>query len=176
MAHELGHLVGSHHGEGLPQAERDRDDAFANAFAAELLLPRAQLASVTWDQLDAAGLAELIWLWGVSTDALARRLGAVTGSQPEIVRAWAGQPTQRLLRQHRVSASSEDEITIRMDAAARRRFPIALQEAHLRGIAAGTLGRGTLAWMLGIDPESLDVDAPTPPEVNIDDLAGALGL
>jgi IrrE N-terminal-like domain len=60
--------------------------------------------------------------------------------------------------------------------AARRRFPQSLQEAHLERIAAGAIGRATLAWMLGVDAEQLEVDAPEPPEVHPDHLAAALGL
>lgn len=176
IAHELGHLVRGHHDEGFSQAERDQHESAANAFAADLLLPRETLDGVAWGHVDAAGLADLLWRWGVSTDALARRLNAVNSHLPDVVRIWAGQPTQRLLRRHWESNSGEDEITLRMDAAAQRRFPLPLQEAHLEGIASGVLGRGTLAWMLGIDPEALEVDTPTVPEVDLNDLADALGL
>ncbi|ONH33324.1 helix-turn-helix domain-containing protein [Pseudofrankia asymbiotica] len=176
IAHELGHLALAHHDQGLPEVERDRHEAAANAFAADLLLPRALLAPVDWDSLDAAGLAEILWQWGVSIDALARRLNALNGQLPPIVREWAGQPTQRLLRRHWAVDASFDEITLRMDAAARRRFPLPLQEAHLAGIESGTLGKGTLAWMLGIDPDALEVDVPAVPEVDVDDLSAALGL
>ncbi|WP_239332191.1 ImmA/IrrE family metallo-endopeptidase [Frankia sp. CiP3] len=176
MAHELGHLVWGHHDQGFSAAERDQREAAANAFAAELLLPRESLAVIDWDRYEAAGLADLVWRWGVSTDALARRLHALNGYVPDVVREWAGQPTQRLLRRHRAPNSGKDEITLRMDAAAQRRFPLTLQEAHLKGIEAGTLGKGTLAWMLGIDPDALDVDIPAVPEVTIDDLARALDL
>ncbi|MBL7492278.1 ImmA/IrrE family metallo-endopeptidase [Frankia sp. AgB1.9] len=176
LAHELGHLVLGHHDEPITEAERDPREAAANGFAADLLLPKDTLAAVDWDQIDVAGLADLVWRWGVSTDALARRIAAVTGYLPELVRTWAAQPTQRLLRRHRPGDGCVDEITARMDAAAQRRFPRALQEEHLERIAAGALGKGTLAWMLGIDPDSLEVDTPAVPEVPIDDLARALGL
>ncbi len=72
--------------------------------------------------------------------------------------------------------SELDEITGRMDAASQRRFPLSVQEAHLELIASGAVSRATLAWMLGIDADSLDVDAPDVPEVDVDDLANsALG-
>jgi hypothetical protein len=63
-----------------------------------------------------------------------------------------------------------------MDAAAQRRFPLSLQEAHLKRVESGEIGRATLAWMLGIDATALEVDSPEIPEVNADDLASALGL
>jgi len=176
LAHELAHLALGHHDLGLAEADDDPREAAANAFAAELLLPRDALAVVDWDGLDAAGLAALVWRWGVSTDALARRLNALTGYLPDLVRAWAAQPTQRLLRRHWAIDTGIDEITARMDAAAARRFPRALQEQHLERIALGALGKGTLAWMLGIHPEALDVDVPPATEVPTDELVDALGL
>jgi hypothetical protein len=38
------------------------------------------------------------------------------------------------------------------------------------------IGRETLAWMLGIDVDELEVDSPEVPEVSANDLASALGL
>ncbi|WP_250290512.1 ImmA/IrrE family metallo-endopeptidase [Frankia sp. CiP1_Cm_nod1] len=176
MAHELGHLTQGHHDQDLSRTEWDQCEAAANAFAADLLLPRGSLAAIDWNRLDAAGLADLVWRWGVSTDALARRLNALNGQLPPVVGEWAEQPTQRLLRRHWVAESGIDEITLRMDAAAQRRFPLTLQEAHLAGIESGALGKNTLAWMLGIDPDTLDVDVPSVPETDVGDLARALGL
>ncbi|MGF7238302.1 MAG: ImmA/IrrE family metallo-endopeptidase [Frankia sp.] len=176
MARELGHLVRDHHDQTLSEGERDRHETAANAFAAGLLLPREQLAEIDWDHLDVVGLADLVWRLGVSTDALARRLNALNGHVPDVVREWGGQPTQRLLRRHWAPDSAEDEITLRMDAAAQRRFPLALQDVHLKRIESGALGKGTLAWMLGINPDALEVDMPTVPEVDVDDLVKALAL
>jgi len=38
------------------------------------------------------------------------------------------------------------------------------------------LAAATLAWMLGIAADALEVDSPDIPEVDVDDLATALGL
>lgn len=176
MAHELGHLAKRDHDQVLSKADWDSREMAANAFAAEVLLPRELLDPIDWDDTDASGLADLVWDWGVSTDALSRRLKALRGSLPTVVQTWAKQTTQRLLRRRWRSDSGRDEITLRMDAAAQRRFPVSLQEAHLKGIASGALGKGTLAWMLGIAPDALEVDSPSVPEVDVDDLAKALGL
>jgi Zn-dependent peptidase ImmA (M78 family)/transcriptional regulator with XRE-family HTH domain len=176
LAHECGHLVLNHHDDGISESEWSRREAAANAFAADLLLPREAMAEVDWGRVDLAGLADLVWRWGVSADALTRRLNALDSSVPDVLREWGGQPTQRLLRHHWVSDSSEDEITSRMEAAAQRRFPLALQEAHLKGIASGALGKATLAWVLGIDVDTLEVDSPAVREVAADEFADALGL
>ncbi|MCM3883985.1 XRE family transcriptional regulator [Frankia sp. R82] len=175
LAHELGHLVLGHHEDGASEAESNRRESAANAFAADLLLPRELLVQVEWASLDSAGLADMVWQRGVSIDALARRLNAVHGELPTLVGEWAGQKTQRLLRRHWESRTGEDEITLRMQAAARRRFPLELTEAHLAGIATGALGKETLAWMLGVDPDEVEVDMPSAPEVNVDDLVEVLG-
>jgi hypothetical protein len=121
-------------------------------------------------------LAVLVWSWGVSTDALCRRLSALLGYAPDCAARWAAHPTQRLLRQHLRIESELDEITARMDAASQRRFSLSIQEAHLELIASGMISTATLAWMLGIDADALEVDSPEIPEVDVDDLATALGL
>ncbi|HET9896729.1 MAG TPA: ImmA/IrrE family metallo-endopeptidase [Streptosporangiaceae bacterium] len=178
LGHELDHLVGGHHDEGISKAKADRHEADANAFAAELLLPAHDLHGVNWDAVSDAELARRVWEWGVSTDALCHRLKALDGQVPAAVAQWAAKPTQRLLRLH-LAADNDyriDKITERMDQAAQRRFPLHLQEAHLKRIAAGAISSATLAWMLGIDPSMLEVDSPEAPEVDADDLAVALGL
>jgi hypothetical protein len=176
IGHELGHLIRGDHADGISPAEADRREAAANTFAAELLLPVSILGKIDWDSAGNDRIAELVWSLGVSTDALCRRLRAVLGHAPERVAYWAAYATQRLLRHHLPGESELDEITLRMDAAAQRRFPLALQEAHLERVASGALGTATLAWMLGIDASALEVDTPAIPEVDADDLASALGL
>jgi hypothetical protein len=131
---------------------------------------------VEWDGIGDDELAAVVWSWGVSSDALCRRLCAVLGYTPKCVARWAAHPTQRLLRRHLPIESELDEITARMDAASQRRFPLSLQEAHLERVASGVISTATLAWMLGIDAATLEVDSPEIPEVDVDDLASALGL
>ncbi len=176
LAHELGHMAMGHHDNGISQHESDQHEAAANGFAAELLLPAADLKGVRWHSISDEDLAWLVWTWGVSTDALCNRLRALFGDVPDVVVRWAGYSTQRLLRYHLSIESELDEITGRMDAAAQRRFPRSLQEAHLERLASGAIGRATLAWMLGIDAAALEVDSPDVPEGDADELAAALGL
>jgi hypothetical protein len=176
LSTELGHLTMGHHDDDLGPGDASQHEAAANAFAAELLLPAAELKAVAWDVIGDHELAALVWEWGVSVDALCGRLCALLGYAPNNVARWAAHPTQRLLRLHLRIESELDEITGRMDAASQRRFPLSVQEAHLERIASGAVSRATLAWMLGIDADSLDVDAPELPEANVDDLATALAV
>ena len=74
VAHELGHLADdSLCDEDLSEAQ-SKHELDANAFAAELLMPEAELRSFDWKQLRLWVLAERIWEWGVSTKALEIRL------------------------------------------------------------------------------------------------------
>jgi hypothetical protein len=178
LAHELGHLVAGHLNDDRSPMVRDADEASSNAFAAELLLPADQMREMDWVDLDAAELARRVWDAGVSTEALARRLLSLAIRCPDLIVTWAEQPTQRLLRRHWESPEADgDPITKRMDDAATRRFPLSLQDAHLAMIASGALGKGTLAWMLGIEADNLEVDVPAASDdIDPDVLASALGL
>jgi hypothetical protein len=178
IAHELGHIAARHLCTDAPARQVASDEAAANAFAAELLMPRSYLAAKDWEDVGPDELANRVWDLGVSTDALVRRLRGLGIAHSERVRCLLDQSTQRLLRRYwSEPPGEEDAITRRMDDASARRFPVSLQEAHLKLIAHGALGNATLAWMLGIRPEELEVDAPPiadPP--SSDELADALGL
>lgn len=179
LAHELGHLAGGHHADNLTGAQRDRHELDANSFAAELLLPESTIRAVGWNSLTEAELADLIWQLGVSTDALKRRLDKLAITVPASIGAALSLSTQKLLRWHWSGQHDHgpDQITERIDEAATRRFPRKLQEVHTDLIAAGRLHKGTLAWMLGIDRDTLEVDEPPTPEpLSTDVLATALGL
>ncbi|RRD04623.1 ImmA/IrrE family metallo-endopeptidase [Arachnia propionica] len=160
MAHELGHLVLRHEAVIQHDGEVDGPEREANAFAAELLLPRAALESIDWNQMLAEELAAKVWQWGVSTQALRTRIAALGLPASQQVRNLLELSTQALLRRHWRSRSRADEITLRMQAASQRRFPLWLQETHLNRIAEGVVPKATLAWMLGVTEEELDVETP----------------
>lgn len=176
IAHELGHIARGHHDEvSVPE----RHEAAANGFAAELLMPEADIRAQDWESTGPERLASLVWSFGVSTTALVHRLDVLCLARSASVDDWGAQATQKLLRRHLrlPTAPDEDAITARMTEAATRRFPLALRTAHLRRIAAGEIGKGSLAWMLGVDPDALEVDSPAPaPAVDPDELGAALGL
>ncbi|WP_432946776.1 ImmA/IrrE family metallo-endopeptidase [Kribbella sp. CA-253562] len=184
LAHELAHLALRHHDV---EDEHGGQEAAANAFAAELLLPEAVLADIDWRAIGPAELAQFIWDAGVSCEALVRRLDAVRLPTSPAVRRLLDGPTQRLLRQHLGEvgepaadrgpfAQPIDPITQRMNAAAVRRFPLSLQHAHAKRIARGEITTGTLAWMLDTAEEDLVVDRPAVEHESADGLASALGL
>lgn len=141
-------------------------------------MPRQTLAEMDWFWITAEELARRVWDLGVSTKALSNRLNTLGIERSELVDWWAAYPTQRLLRRHGVELDgTEDQITVRMDQAAQRRFPVSLQERHLKRIATGELGKQTLAWMMDVDPDRLEVDVPPDPiEVDDDTLSAVLGF
>jgi Zn-dependent peptidase ImmA (M78 family)/transcriptional regulator with XRE-family HTH domain len=174
LAHELAHLSLGHHARADGESVGSDTEMAANAFAAELLLPAGTLRGIDWSTLSAAALAALVWGWGVSTDALRRRLDSLRIQVPDTVAGWAAQPTQQLLWRH--WGGSREEITRRMDDAATRRFPVALQARHLEQIEAGKLGKATLAWMLGVHEHDLELDEPAVSgDVSTDELLDTLG-
>lgn len=165
LAHELAHLVGI-----------EPEDA-ANAYAAELLLPEALVKRVDWASASQQTVADFLWETGVSTDALRHRLSAL-GLGNEHILAMLSFTTQGLLRSARSwSHMFGDQITERMGAAAARRFPLALQEAHEERVEAGLLGPGYLAWMRGVDEawiaDEYESHSGGP---SVDELAAELGL
>lgn len=160
LAHELFHL-GTGDLEMVPSHRRESE---ANAFAADLLMPAADLRDRDWRSTTAADLALLVWGLGVSTEALATRLRWLRIDAPESVFELLAQRTQGLLRRHLGFVEPGDPITARMDAASRRHFPTWLQDAHLTGIASGRIQKDTLAWILDVDASELDVDEPIQPE------------
>lgn len=180
IAHELGHLVERHTDSEVSTEAGHAHEAQANAFAAELLLPASEMQAMDWEHIDAAELARRVWELGVSTDALERRLSSLSIARSPLVTEWSTQPTQRLLRRHWTGWRGlffVDPITRRMDEAASKRIPLGLQEAHLELIAKGALGKGTLAWLLGVDADDLEVDMPVADEeIDTDELARALGI
>lgn len=162
LAHELGHLVLGHEGVMPGSARLNAAEREANAFAADLLMPAGRVRAVAWAEAPLDRVAGLVWEWGVSTEALKNRLATLGVPVGDAVADVLTLTTQALLHRHGRPDIGQ-EITARMNAAATRRFPQWLSEAHLERIAAGELGKGTLAWMLGVDAATLEVDDPAPP-------------
>lgn len=176
LAHELGHLVLGHEGVMSTQGrEVSREETAANAFAADLLLPEHELRGIDWASVRPADLAGMIWRWGISTTTLALRLEHLHITPQSETAALLTMTTQGLLRRHWVPDEPGDPITDRMTLASTRTFPTWLKEAHLDGIASGALLKGTLACMLGVDPDVLEVEEPPIRTMTDDGLMSLLG-
>lgn len=172
LAHELGHLCLGHSGIMPGSAAMESAEAAANEFAAELLLPDSALTGVDESVVESE-MADLIWTRGVSTEAMRYRLENLGRPVSASVLAMLGKRTQQALRHHWICGLG-DPITERMREASDRRFPNSWIEGHLNRIAQGTLHKHTLAWMLGVAPESLEVEEP--PHTDPVDITGLAGL
>lgn len=165
LAHELAHLVG-----------RETEDA-ANAFAAELLLLEVLVRRIAWTSVSQQTVADFLWETGDSAQALHHRLDALKLSNTS-TETLLDCSTQRLLRgAPSWSQVFGDQITERMNAAAVRRFPLALQEAHEQKVEAGQPGPGYLAWMRGVSEVWLtDEYESSDSGSSVDELATEMGL
>lgn len=180
IAHELGHFVTGRlqiAAEATPIAQAD--EVLANAFAAELLLPAAELRAIDWLELDAASLATFLWDTGVSTDAVKRRLASLQIVPGDSIRELLMLPTQRVLRRHLVSTSTHgvDAITDRMERAGTVKFPSKILSAHTAAVSDGEIGADYLAWMLRVDPRELEAEmSPSLDAPDFDAIATELGF
>lgn len=177
LAHELGHLV-LRHGD-LSQSEdlRRTAEVQANAFAAELLLPEAEIRGLDWKSVSAPELAERLWVFGVSTEALANRLSRLELQLSPATQSLLGTRTPSLLRRHWRGFGDGTPMTQRMTDASQRRFPTLLKDAHLDLISQGLVVKAGLAWMLDVDAETLEVDEPPrSPALGSAELSELLGI
>lgn len=177
LAHELGHLVFGD--QTSLERVTTNGERSANQFAADLLLPEATMRSIDWTRVQAHELAELLWQWGVSTKSVGFRLSTLRLESSALVSELLTQTTQAVIRRHYSPGSRSvfsDEMGDRMQAASTRRFPGELLEAHSRGVEAGRLHVGSLAWMLGVAEDEIE---PLREEVTVaiesDELARLLG-
>ena len=154
LAHELGHLALGHLASE-DSAQHLRHEREAMAFAAALLLPEEEVRAEDWQRMTGGRLSDLLWMWGVSTEALKTRLKFLRISPDDSVLDLLEQSTQSVLRRHWHGAgSNSDPITARMEAASARHFPTELCQLHMKAVEDGALSPATLAWMLGVEADS----------------------
>lgn len=158
IAHELGHLAyDSLCGQPLGG---DAAERAANQFAAELLMPESQIRSIDWDDIDLPTVADRVWHWGVSAQALRTRLNALGATtRGDILNALSGK-TQALLRRHWQMPPGADPITGRMMRASERRFPNSLISRLETAVTMGNAPTASLAFALGVDENDLETDVP----------------
>lgn len=173
VAHELGHFAAHTLCDESLDAAGDHEAA-ANGFAAELLMPEAQLRSFDWHQLNLEVLAEQIWEWGISTHALAVRLRSLRITPNDEIAAALALKTQSMLRRHWDRPSGPDPITQRMEHAAERRVPTELTSRLEESVLGGIAPAESLAYALGVPVTELEVELPSlaDPERDVDLLEG----
>lgn len=172
VAHELGHILHGDLSYGDSLEGISASEPWANAFAAQLLMPRSSVDTFDWQGGGARNLAELVSRLGVSTDALRRRLNTLgVAVSPELQRELEA-PTVRLLdRNLPVFAPRGNSQMYR-----KARFPERLVAAHSDALESGKVNGRVLAWILDIPFEDLRPDWGAPPPLDVDSLASELGL
>ena len=196
LAHELGHLALAHHEvTGTKGTDNDANERAANAYAAELLLPKQVMNDLDWEHGDNRLVADFVWHQGVSTTAVRNRIDSLKKPAPHELRDALTLSTIKFLRTysetwdpHEVGARS---IAERKQAASARRFPPELIAALETRVEAGDTDPRTLAWVLDVPVEDIDfpeitetmnesaVAAMTPPPIatiTTDMIAGATKL
>lgn len=158
VAHELGHLAAdSLQFRSASEARNGTSEKAANNFASELLLPAEVMASQDWQAITYQDFAKFLWVQGISTRALGYRLANFTPrlKVSPAVSKWLGMSTFDVLNHCGVDLDGDGQAAVhavaaRQVAAAQRRFPTGLIEAHLERVMAGCRPPETLAWLLGV--------------------------
>lgn len=167
LAHELGHLVLSHHlddAAAREEQEKEQEDA-ADAFAADLLLPRDVVLKMASEATSVEGLARFVWETGVSTPALRNRLAYLHQDVSPDIQEALELSTPKLLRAGAQAIgdgfAGASAISERKQEAAVRRWPADLVAALTDQVEAGNADPQLLADVLDIDVDEMDF--PDPP-------------
>ncbi|MGO4145729.1 ImmA/IrrE family metallo-endopeptidase [Paenarthrobacter sp. YAF11_1] len=176
MAHELGHIFLGHfntHGEGAEESK----EIPAFDFAAQVLLPEKTMSSFDWWTTGQSDVINFLWKHGVSTKYLSNRLRKLgLRVRKEVWDLLELSTFDVLNRPLEGKTFTSLAVAVRTQRAAERRFPDALVAAHMDAVAVGEAPKETLAWMLDVDPEGIEVHPPQTDAVDLDDLAATLGL
>lgn len=152
IAHELGHIV---HGD-LAYSDEERhvrsDEAWANAFAAELLAPETVLRRFNWRTGTEKDLADLLINMGVSVEVIRNRLNSLGIPAAGTL----AKELQRTTIQTCRHGLSEFGIYAAQARYARPRFPQRIVDAHWAAVRGGRVDGQSLAWMLDVPVEDVN--------------------
>ncbi|GAA4747516.1 XRE family transcriptional regulator [Gordonia alkaliphila] len=159
LAHELGHLALGHSAADVSEEEAQRQEAEANKFAENLLLPRELMNGVGWAAMSRSELATFLWRHGVSTKALKNRIAYLKIAVRADVLEALELSTPKLLTAY-LPADPEDPHAFarREQDSAARRFPLGLLDTLTRRVAEGRVAPEQLAWALGVPVETVEPD------------------
>ncbi|MBT2550967.1 ImmA/IrrE family metallo-endopeptidase [Arthrobacter sp. ISL-65] len=176
IAHELGHIYLGHFND-RDETASDVKEGPAFDFAAQILLPESVVRSVDWETIKRLEIVNFLWETGVSTKYLANRLRKLSVRARAEVWQLLDQSTFDVLnRPLEGKTFSPIAVGVRTQRAAERRFPEALIAAHVEAVTMGKVPKETLAWLLDVSPDEIDVHPPQSTSIDLDDLAAELGL
>lgn len=175
-AHELGHIYLGHFNSSDDGATSSKEGP-AYDFASDLLLPASIMRTVDWTTTTRVAVVNFIWDHGISTKYLQTRLQKLgLSARPEVWELLKNSTFDVLKAPLEGRKFSSVDVAARTQRAAERRFPDSLIAAHMDAVALGKAPKETLAWMLDVDPESIEVHPPQTQVLDLDDLAASLGL
>jgi Zn-dependent peptidase ImmA (M78 family)/transcriptional regulator with XRE-family HTH domain len=163
LAHELAHLALGHHSGTAEPAEQD--EAPANSFAAELLLPRDLVEREDWQRMDERRLAGFLWRTGISALALKTRLDRLRIKPAPSITAAMKETTPKLIRAHAEVAGGTEKVAVRQQGSSARVFPSAVLDALQHRVDAGRVSPEYLAWALDVPVDEIDFPAPDDEQV-----------
>ncbi|MGW4364477.1 helix-turn-helix domain-containing protein [Nocardia takedensis] len=162
LAHELAHFALGHHAGDTAPGEAD--EAPADRFAAEFLLPEEMILREDWRRMDHSAVVEFLWRTGVSTRALGIRLGALGVTVSTEVVSALKRRTLDLIRdtvgEGRTGIGGVKQLIVRQQQSAARVFPASLVDALQKRVETGAASPEHLAWVLDVPVDVIDFPEP----------------
>ena len=154
IAHEIGHLASG--SECLGDVKTvNNSERNANAFAAEMLLPKKIMRSIDWSSVSPEVIADNIWRWGVSTQMLGYRLENLRIPVPEATLVELKRSTCEYLSVNWRNSNAEQLIATRRRSSETLRFPESLIQAVRIAVAAGRAPVESLSYVLNVPVDEL---------------------
>ncbi|MGW4077942.1 helix-turn-helix domain-containing protein [Streptomyces asiaticus] len=175
LAHELGHILARDAQEMrtethlAPGRQKDHTEIRANVFAANFLMPQAEIHAEVGTESAESGLSDdafraLVVRFKVSPSALAARLHQLGLVTPDARNRLRGVTTEMC----HLLAQRADLHEKRVAAAQARRLPLAPARGLYEGYLAGDTTLRPLAAYFDMDPNALhDALEPEPPAVTV---------
>ncbi|MDO5747716.1 MAG: XRE family transcriptional regulator [Actinomycetaceae bacterium] len=169
IAHELGHIAADDFDDGEHCSKNGQERA-ANAFAAELLMPKRLLGAEDWQNMSEGELANLVWQYRVSTQALKVRLNSLKIATSSKVQASLELATFALLRKYLKKNGGSDPFSVasRYGSASERFIPTSLLEAVEAAVMKGDAPKESLAYLLDTSPDEIELFAMAEPDVEVE--------
>jgi Zn-dependent peptidase ImmA (M78 family) len=177
LGHELGHVL-VQDGEFIVDEDlvaHSDSERFANAFAAELLLPEDGVRSRTGDNPDARALCEVLDFYGTSYETLVYRLHNL-----QIVNA-AGRDKLKNLGLRGLVSQIDDQalasrLLSRLGKRPSRHAPAILAERAFKGYREGVISARPLASLLGLPAEIVAAGMELDAAATLDEAVSKSGL
>lgn len=158
LAHELGHIA-TQSFPSRPGECKAADEAQANTFAADLLMPQSRLRAFDWEGSSVQAVANEVWELGVSTKALQVRLEALRIKVGASIAEALELNTFSLLRHHWHKRDNiPDLIDLRRSRSALRKTPSQLISRLEKLAQEGQVPVESLAFALGVPATEIELD------------------